>query len=495
MSESNSSSSSHELWARLRFSIVGPLLSSPPSSGELRSQLEKLSQRTWQHPIRPTEQIRFSFSSIERWYYSAKQSNDPIKALRRSVRDDTGESKVFSEELRQRLIDQYGENPHWTYQLHHDNLSALIEQDPSLAPLPSYPTLVRFMRAHDLLRTKRTGNERRPGLKKARDRLDRREVRSFEVDHVGALWHLDFHTSRHNGVLLSDGQWKKPSLLAILDDRSRLCCHAQFYLDETTEELVHGVSQAIMKRGLPRSFLTDNGGPMISAEFVQGLSNLSILHEPTLPYSPHQNGKQEHFWAVVEQRFLAMLDRVEDMSLNLLNSLLQAWVERDYHQRIHSETKQTPIERWLQGPDVCRPAPAPDEIRGSFRQRVSRKVRRTDATLTLDGIRFEIPYAYRHFPRVRIAYARWDLGNVHLVDPKTGDPVARILPLDKSKNASGKRRSIDRDPSPRQTPSGELPPLMKKLLEEYAASGLPPAYLPATKTEETDIDRPRKENS
>jgi len=27
----------------------------------------------------------------------------------------------------------------------------------------------------------------------ARDRLEQREVRSFEMEHVGALWHLDFH--------------------------------------------------------------------------------------------------------------------------------------------------------------------------------------------------------------------------------------------------------------------------------------------------------------
>jgi len=490
-----SSVSRHESWARLRFSVVGPLLSSPPSPGELRALLQELSERHWQHPIRPGEQIRFSFSTIERWYYTAKEAGNPIDALRRSVREDAGGSKVFHDSLAHELTEQYHKSPHWTYQLHHANLAILVDENPLLGPLPSYPTLLRFMKARGLVRTKRTGNERRPGLVRARERLDRREVRSFEVEHTGGLWHLDFHTSRHNGVLTPEGQWIKPHLLAILDDRSRLCCHAQFYLEETTEDLVHGLSQALLKRGLPRSLLTDNGGAMIAAESVQGLEGLSVLHETTLPYSPHQNGKQEHFWAVVETRFLAMLDNVRDLTLDRINALLHAWIEGDYHQKIHSETKQTPIQRWLDGPDVTRPAPSPEKLREVFRQRVWRRIRRSDVTLTIESARYEVPYAYRHLGRVRVAYARWDLGFVHLVDPRTGRPLVRIYPLDRGKNATGQRRSLDsKPPSAAETDSsGELPPLMRRLLEDYAASGLPPAYIPKSTTDR-DHDEEDKED-
>jgi hypothetical protein len=85
----------------------------------------------------------------------------------------------------------------------------------------------------------------------ARDRLEQLEVRSFEVDHVSALWHLDFHHAARK-VLTRTGAWVKPMLLGVIDDRSRLVCHLQWYLDETAESLVHGLSQAFMKRGLPR---------------------------------------------------------------------------------------------------------------------------------------------------------------------------------------------------------------------------------------------------
>jgi len=48
--------------------------------------------------------------------------------------------------------------------------------------------------------------------------------------------------------------------------RSRLCCHAQWYLDETAETLVHGLSHAIQKRRRPQQLPTDNGSAMTSAE-------------------------------------------------------------------------------------------------------------------------------------------------------------------------------------------------------------------------------------
>ena len=91
-----------------------------------------------------------------------------------------------------------------------------------------------------------------------------------------------------------------PLALSLLDDHSRLCCHVQWYLSETACDLVHGLSQAIQKRGLPRALMTDNGSAMVAEEVTEGLLRLGIVHERTLPYSPYQNGKQESFWGTLE---------------------------------------------------------------------------------------------------------------------------------------------------------------------------------------------------
>ena len=61
----------------------------------------------------------------------------------------------------------------------------------------------------------------------------------------------------------------------------------------------------------------------------------------------------------------------------------------------------------------------------------------------------------------------------------------RIYPLDKSANADGRRAAIEPDgtavlPGDRRRKGGELPPLLKSILQEYSATGMPPAYLPKT---------------
>jgi putative transposase len=76
------------------------------------------------------------------------------------------------------------------------------------------------------------------------------------------------------------------------------------------------------------------------------------------------------------------------------------------------------------------------------------------------------------------------LSLVHLVDEPTGAVLCRLLPLDKTANASGRRRSLEPigDLSTGGPPAvgwsrGGMAPLLVRLLEKRAASGLPPAYL------------------
>ena len=176
-------------------------------------------------------------------------------------------------------------------QLHYDNLSALARERPELAPLPSY----KSASAPDARKRLAPPPEpARPtlGQQIAFRRREEREIRSFEASHVHALWHLDFHIAKIR-LVDESAKWLRPVALAILDDYSRLCCHLQFYLAETAECLVHGLTQAFMKRGLPRALLTDNGAAMLAEETQNGLARLGIEHKSTLPYSPYQNGKQE----------------------------------------------------------------------------------------------------------------------------------------------------------------------------------------------------------
>lgn len=466
-------------WARFRFGIIASLLSSPPEPGELGASIAALAARPWRHPS-TGEAIRFSAKTIERWFYTARGEQDPIVALERKVPSHAGTHPSISTAVAEELRTLRRQHPRWSYQLIHDNLVAIAREKPELGPIPGYATVCRFMKHHGLgKRRKARRYEQEPGFVQ-------RERRSFEVGHVHGLWHCDFHKAKRK-VITASGERVIATLFGLLDDRSRICCHAQWYLgDENTESFVHGICQGFQKRGLPRALLSDNGAPMIAAETQQGLERLSIEHHTTLSRTPEQNGKQEVFWAQVEGRLMAMLEGEPELTLELLNRATQAWVEQEYHRNIHSATAQSPLDRWLAGPTVGRPCPSSDELRRAFRMEVSRKQRRSDGTITVAGVRYEIPSAYRTLLRPTVRVARWDLSTVDLVDPRRGTHLTTLFPIDKERNADRRRRA---HVEPNATGVSEtsptragVAPLMRQYMADYAATGLPPAYIPRDNT-------------
>lgn len=470
----------YEAWGHLRFAVVGPLLASPPPRGELQCEFRRLSLRSWTHPT-TGKPVRFGESTIERWYYQAKNAcEDPVGRLRQKPRKDKGEQPSMGRELRAVLLEQYSAHRRWSYQLHYDNLEELVALKPEVGPLPSYSTVMRYMNGTGLVKGRRISSARTEAARRASERLDEREVRSYECDFVNGLWHLDFHHGSLK-VLVASGEWAVPMCLGLLDDRSRLCCHLQWYEEETAQRLIHAFCQAIQKRAMPRALLTDNGSAMVAAETTQGLARLGIVHETTLPHSPYQNGKQESFWTQVEGRLLAMLEGCPDLTLHTLNDATQAWVELEYNRKIHDETGETPLERYLAGPDVGRPAPGSDALRLAFGMDESRTQRRSDGTVSIEGRRFEVPGRYRHIQQLTVRYTRWDLSTVHLMCRDTGKALCRLYPQDKAQNADGRRRMLSPLPAGQVTtprePAG-MAPLLRRYLAEYAATGLPPAWLP-----------------
>lgn len=481
-------------WAHFRFSVIGPLLAAPPERGNLKVKLQCLAQKMWRHPI-TGQWTQFGLSTIERWYYRAlRNPKDPVRVLARKIREDCGMHPSLSMELRVELLRQYRQHLNWSYQLHADNLAALVEQNPKLGTAPSYSSVRRYMKTHGLLKRRRRGRGETTGVEAAEQRFEAFEIRSYESQYVNALWHCDFHGGSLK-VVLPDGQWAVVQLLGVLDDHSRLCAHAQWYLAETAENLVHGLCQGFEKHGLPRALMSDNGSAMIAGETVQGLARLGIVHERILPYSAYQNGKQEVFWAQVEGRLLAMMEGCRDLSLAQLNEATVAWVELEYNRKVHSELSQTPLARFVATKDVGRPCPASEPLRQAFTAQLSRTQRQSDGTLSVEGIRFELPSRYRHLKRVTVRVASWDLSHLYLADPRSGQVLCRLYPQDKTKNADGRRRRkeplIDAVQSPAPDAEGSgMAPLLRKLIAEYAATGLPPAYLPKDECTQSKENEP-----
>ena len=105
--------------------------------------------------------------------------------------------------------------------------------------------------------------------------------------------------------------------------------------------------------------------------------------------------------------------------------------------------------------------------------------------MSLDGQRFEVPSRYRRLDDIHLRYARWDFSRVDLIDARSGQVLCPLRPLDKAANADALRRLVD--PATTDTsamPATGIAPLLKKMIADYAATGLPPAYLPTAEKDD-----------
>lgn len=107
--------------------------------------------------------------------------------------------------------------------------------------------------------------------------------------------------------------------------------------------------------------------------------------------------------------------------LPALERLLQAWIERVYHQRVHSETGMTPLARYQE----CTPRyPTADVLREAFLWSETRLVSKT-ATVSLLGNRYEVDQTLCG-RRVELRFDPYDL---ELIEVYYADrPFGQALP-------------------------------------------------------------------
>jgi transposase len=83
------------------------------------------------------------------------------------------------------------------------------------------------------------------------------------------------------------------------------------------------------------------------------------------PYAPEGKGKIERWFESLRLQFLPEVETSDLTTLTELNESLWAWLACVYHQRVHSETQQTPLARYTVGLDQVRHAD-PEVVRRAF---------------------------------------------------------------------------------------------------------------------------------
>jgi len=202
---------------------------------------------------------------------------------------------------------------------------------------------------------------------------------------------------------------RKTYLMAFIDDHSRALTGYRWGHSEDTLHLAAALRAGLSARGIPHVVYLDNGAAMVSKQLLRALAVLGIRLTHSRPGQPAGRGKIERFFRTVRDQFLIELavpgatSTIAD--LPALNELFAAWVETVYHQRVHTETGQTPLARFLTCGAPALPTPA--QLREAFLWSEHRLVTKT-ATVSLHGNTYEVDAALIG-RRVELVFDPFDL--------------------------------------------------------------------------------------
>jgi len=207
-----------------------------------------------------------------------------------------------------------------------------------------------------------------------------RALGRFEAEFRNELWTGD---ALHGPLV--DG--RRAILFCFIDDHSRLLVGYRWAAREDVLNASRALRVGIAARGVPKAVYVDNGSPFVSGQLLRACAVLGIRLIHSRPGRPEGRGKIERAFRTVREQLLVELEDRPPASLEELSQTFQAWVEQVYHRRVHSETGQTPLERFLAaGPPRL---PAERSLREAFRWSERRTVSRT-GTVGMHGNSYEV---------------------------------------------------------------------------------------------------------
>jgi transposase InsO family protein len=354
--------------ALFRYGLIAQLIHDPPAQGQQETHLRALAAKTYHLP--GSSRTRVSLSALRRYLKAYRDGG--FDALRPAGRPDAGSPRAFPPDVLAKAIALRAEQPARTTQ----TLVELLQRDPELQ-------LSKPLNAHTL-----TTHLRRRGQTRRLLRQDPKIYRRFERAQVNELWQGDALMGPWLPDPHAPGKKRRTHLFCFLDDHSRLVPYAEFFFEEALPRMERVLKVGILRRGLPRAIYVDNGQVYSATQFAAACATLAIHRIQATPYAPEGKGKQERFFETLRLQFLPEVETSDLTTLSALNESLWAWLECLYHQRVHSETEQTPLARYSAGLDQVRTVD-PETLRRAFLWREKRKVKR-DATLSLQGNRYQV---------------------------------------------------------------------------------------------------------
>ncbi|WP_243140260.1 DDE-type integrase/transposase/recombinase [Candidatus Syntrophocurvum alkaliphilum] len=349
--------------ALFRFSLVAPILNNQIE--DISEYLETLASQV--HDVPYYGKREYNAKTIRIWFYDYKKGG--LDALKPKGRKDKGSSRVISSSLGEKIISYRQENPSISVMLLYEQM---VKDGLFLRSQISYHSVYRFLAKRNLAK---------PLVEQSSSKVRKK----FAYDEVNHLWQGDMMVGPY---LYVNGKRKPTYLFAFIDDCSRLVTFARFDVEQNFESMKSIYVEALLRRGIPQVVYLDNAKVYRSTLFHEACARMGTAISHTEPYDAASKGKIERFFRTVRDRFLPLIPK-KPSSLEELNNAFLRWLEEDYHRRIHSALKISPLDKYMSQASKIKVVDDPLWVNNLFLKREKRKVN-NDSTISLYNQFYEV---------------------------------------------------------------------------------------------------------
>lgn len=374
---------------------------------ERSRMIEQLAQQT--HRIPYSQKTTLSRSTFYQWLKQYRESRKEETMLMDKVRKDRDQIRAITEQQQEALIRWRGENPYRTAEQLREEL--LFHPSTNHSTIPSVSTITRFLRKkhydrRTLLALSEQDSSKKPSTK---IRL------SFESDYPQQIWQID--TKGPNIEVLDPDNPEKTVVvrpIVILDDYSRYLIAVCHVIAETEAAVMNVVRSAIAAFGVPHVLYTDRGGPYVGASLRRALRLLGCRTKQTPPNDAQAKGKVEKVMQFITHHIESEIQASGCCcTLEQLHELTAAVVDQEYHRRVHSETNQTPEDRYAQFPVKYRCFVTDKTLASAFLRSTKAKVSKV-GVIRCHKQQYLVPNVVLYGKKVIIRYDPRDLSKIHV---------------------------------------------------------------------------------
>jgi transposase InsO family protein len=248
----------------------------------------------------------------------------------------------------------------------------------------------------------------------------------FERERRNDLYQLDVKFGLN--LDLGGRKKKRTYLLSLIDDKTRMPVHAEWYSNQRLPILEDCFRKALLKFGKPKEVLVDHGKIFVSKWFRLACARLGIKHITAKPYSAKTKGKCEKYHQRVDE-FLSefALEPAKSKTLEELNRKFRIYLDEAYIHEPHdalalekrdpktgellSKRERTPYQVYVEDPAKVKYVSSL-ELRDVFLWEEQRTVDKSGC-ISLAGVEFDVGVALIRC-RVDVRYDPFDISVIEV---------------------------------------------------------------------------------